>query len=279
MGASLVDPTSPPASTVAPVLSGVAAILSAVAWPIVVGSFLIFNRVRIAVLLRVLERKFSSAKKLKVGQFEVEAYEEELNEAVSEAEAKAEAIPQSVRAVPEAQVIAAQNLKVRTEKARLPQATVRASVKKQIYQLAAQYDKLRNSMNGGPERTKRMNEIAAAMRTLALTGVLLRTELMRSASVGRRLAAICILQVAPRRSYFYWLIERIRVEQQAFVLYQASLAILEFVRRQRYTDAALVRAAIESSIKHVSSFSGGMPDQNTLEVLNLALGYVKDRTG
>lgn len=277
MEVSLVEPSFAPASAAPSVLAGVAAILNAVAWPIVVGSFLFFNRIRIAVLLKVLVRKFSSAKKLKVGQFEIEAFEEELSEAVNNAKSKAEQVSPNTPVIPIEQVIAAKDLKLKSEGSQIPKETVLASVRKKIYDLAAHYDALRLSMKPSSERTKRMNEIAAAMRTLTFAGLPLRTELTRSESAGRRLAAICMLQVAPRQSYFRWLIERIRVENQAFVLYHTSLAILEFVRSRRYTDADSVRNEIEGSIKFVSSFSGGTPDQNTLNVLNLACTYVRDR--
>jgi hypothetical protein len=56
----------------AALFSSIAAILSAVAWPRVATWFLFVNRIRIAFLLKVLGRRLSSAKKLKLGQFEIE---------------------------------------------------------------------------------------------------------------------------------------------------------------------------------------------------------------
>ena len=63
-------------------------------------------------------------------------------------------------------------------------------------------------------RTRRMKEIAAGMRTLALVGLPLRTQLTRSESVGRRLAAICIFRLSRVQDYFKWLIERVKTESQ-----------------------------------------------------------------
>lgn len=255
-------------------ISSFASVLNAVAWPLVAVWFLAVHRTRIAVLLRVVSRKLSSAKKFKVGQVEIEAFEDELKEAVSEAEAQAgeAGLP---RAVPERQVHAAETVKRRIRSAQIPELHVRETVRREIYELAAQYEALRVQVQSSPLRTRRMNEIAAGMRTLALAALPLRSELIRSDSVGRRLAAICILQIEPRTRYFRWLVERIKVENQAFVLYQAALAILEFVKKKLYVNPDETREAILDAIRIVSSFPGGTPDQNTLDVLNDAVSAVR----
>jgi len=120
-----------------------------------------------------------------------------------------------------------------------------------------------------------MNEIAAGMRTLALAGLPLRTELTRSEKAGRRLAAICMLQVAPRPRYFRWLIDRLNTEDQAFVLFQAAVAILELVKKGFYVNVDETRSAIKDAIGVISAFQGGQPDQNTLDALMEALEQVK----
>jgi len=254
----------------AALLSSIAAVLSAMAWPGVAAWFLFSNRIRIAFLLKVLSRKLSSAKKLKFGQFELE---EELEEAVSEAGAEITDVDTS-RTVPENQVHAAESLKKKVINSSIPRSEVLEAVRAQIYDLADQYEFVRDHMASGPLRTRRMNEIAAGMRTLALAALPLRTELTRSKKVGQRLAAICILQVQPRPRYFRWLIDRVKTEDQAFVLFQAAVAVLELVKKRLYVNADEARSAINEGIRTISAFKGGPPDQNTLDALNEALGLL-----
>jgi hypothetical protein len=254
----------------AALLSSIAAILSAVAWPGVVAWFLFVNRVRIAFLLKVLGRKLSSARKLKLGQFELE---EELEDAVSEAGATVDEadIPKTI---PKDQLRAAKNLRERVVGSSVPKSEVLEAVRGQIFDLADQYESVRAHMPSGPLRTRRMNEIAAGMRTLALAGLPLRTKLTQSEITGRRLAAICMLQVEPRRRYFSWLIDRFKTENQAFVLFQSALAILELVKKRFYLNVDETRSAINDAIGAISAFKGGPPDQNTLDALNEALELV-----
>lgn len=266
--------TDQPIAAWAALLSGIAAVLGAVAWPVVVGWFLCSHRLRVAALLRVLTRKLSTAKKFKFGQLEVEAFEDELYEAVSEggAEPADASLP---RAVPEKQLAAAESLERKVLSAELPRERVLETVRQQVSELASRYEAIRSGMPSGPERTHKMNEVAAGMRTLALAARPLRTQFIASESVGIRLAAICMLQIEPRARYFRWLIERVKVESHAFVLFQASLAILEFVRKNLYKSRAEAYSAIQDAISVVSSFPGGQPDKNTIDVLNTALALLR----
>jgi hypothetical protein len=255
----------------ATMLSSIAAILSAIAWPGVVAWFLINNRIRIADLLKVFGDKLSSAKKLRLGQFELE---EDLQEAISEAGARVDEADTS-KTVPKNQRQAAENLKKKVIDSSIPKFEVLEAVGEQIYDLADQYEDVRAHMRSGAQRTRKMNEIAAGMRTLALAGLPLRTKLTRSEKVGHRLAAICMLQVEPRPRYFRWLIERLENENQAFVLFQAALALLELVKKRLYINVDETRSAISDAIAVISAFKDGPPDQNTLDALNEALELVR----
>jgi len=84
-----------------------------------------------------------------------------------------------------------------------------------------------------------------------------------------------MLQVEPRPRYFRWLIERVKSETQPFVFYQASVAILELLERKFYVNADVARSEISDAIRFISSFPGGQPDQNTLDVLKEALSLVR----
>jgi hypothetical protein len=254
----------------AALFSSIAAILSAIAWPGVVTWFLCANRIRIAFLLKVLGRKLSSATKVKVGQFE---FEEVLENAVSEAEARVDQADTS-KAVPQNQLKAAVNLRDKVKDFSISKSEALEAVRGQILELAEQYESVRADMPSGPPRTRRMNEIAAGMRTLALAGLPLRTTLTRSAKTGERLAAICMLQVEPRQRYFRWLIDRLKTENQAFVLFNAAIAVLELVKKKFYVNVGETHSAISEAVGVISAYQGGPPDQNALDALREALALL-----
>jgi len=84
-----------------------------------------------------------------------------------------------------------------------------------------------------------------------------------------------MLQVEPRPRYFRWLIDRLRTESQAFILFQAALAVLELVKKRFYVNVDETRSAIIDAITVISGYQGGPPDQNTLDALREALEQVK----
>jgi hypothetical protein len=259
----------PPASWAA-LISSIAAILNAIAWPGVALWFLSTHRKRIAYLLKVFGRKFSLARKVKVWQLELDEFEEEVKDVVIQAGAGVSS-DLSSKSIPTVQVEAAKSLEAKVRTAGIPVSRALDTVRREIYELAREYEITRASGSSSTSRTRKMNEIAAGMRTLAIAGKALRTELTRSDSVGRRLAAICMLQVEPRPRYFKWLIARVKTETQPFVFYQAAVAILEMVRKKFYINPDDARSEIRSALNVISSFQGGQPDQNTIDALNEAL--------
>ncbi len=258
-------------SSTAALLSSIAAVITAVAWPAVAAWFLFTHRSGLAHLIEIFGTKVSSAKKLKFGQIELE---EELEAGVRDARQGASSA-ELPKTVPQEQVQAAMDLKAKIRTSDVPRDAVLESVKHQLHDLASEYEETRHKMSSGVLRTRRMNEIAAGMRALALTALPLIPDLSKSQSSGQRLAAICILQVAPSQSWFDWLIDRVKNEKVPFLFYQAAVAILELVRQDAYSDPEAVRAAIKDAIQVVSSFTDGEPDRNTLDVLNEALFLVR----
>jgi len=268
-------------------LTSVATVFNAIAWPAVATWLLISHRVGIANILEAVGHKLSTTGEfeVKAGPFALKAGEDVLKKAVDDARSQISDIPstkndpvqqraEAVKQLEEARKDAVR-VEERLEATQVSESGAKYAVRRVIFGLAEEYDNLRSEMRSGPERTRKMNEIAAGMRTLAFEGLSLRTELTRSDSVGKRLAAICMLQVEPRPRYFRWLIERLKTETQAFVLYQASIALLEHVRKGLYINPDEARSAIRGTISVVSNFPGGKPDQNTIDVLNEALSLVR----
>jgi len=258
-----------PPSTAA-LLTSIAAVINAIAWPAVAAWFLFTHRSGVSNLLQVFGKKMSAAKKLKFGQIELE---EELEAGIRDArEGAASGEPQ--KEVPKEQIQAAVDLKARILNADVPRSAVLETVRRQMDALAQEYEQTRRKMPSGPSRTRRMNEIAAGMRALALTALPLRAEFSQSESIGQRLAAICMFQVSPSAADFEWLVERVKREPQPFIFYQAAIAILELVREGSYTDPEAIRSGIKGAIDAIASYKDG-PDLNTLDVLNEALFLVR----
>jgi hypothetical protein len=259
-------------------LASVASLLAAIAWPLTALYLVGCHRKEVSELLMVAAPKFKTAKRFKVGAFEVDSFAEGIEEIVTRAEASANTEVLS-RKIPKPQFDAAQRIRTEVGRADLPRPRIFGKLREQVYLLAESYDSVRAEMPSSPQRTRRMNQLAAGMRALASAVGPLRTHLMHSPSAGKRLAAICGLQINPRHRYLRWLIERFRVEDQAFVLYQAALAVSQYVEKDVFTDPAQTLEALRGAIRSVGSFSGGVPDQNTLEILNESASELAAKMG
>jgi hypothetical protein len=251
-------------------LSSVAAILQAVAWPIVAAIFLLIYRVRIGSLLDILSQKLATASKVKAWQLELDNTSEDIKDAVQKAGAAAN--PESTLGkISRSQVQAAEEVRDKIRNSPLPDARALPAVREQLNALIQEYDLARRNLPTGFVRTKKMTAIVAGMRALSLAALPLQSQLISDPSPGARLAAICMLQISPDPDYFDWLVERLNKEDQAFILCQTAVALLELVGSGNLEANAQVRDAISGALRHVSNFNNGHPDQNTVEILQSAL--------
>ena len=153
-------------------------------------------------------------------------------------------------------------------------AEIQESIRQRMLRFAKEYESTRAAMHAGPERTRAMNAIAAKMRTLALAADPFVDELAADKdSPGKRLAAICILQLAPSMEWVNWLADRMKVEQP-FVFFHASVALLSAVRKYGVQQGDTLKAAIERALAQVNSF-GENADKNTVRSLTLALSELE----
>lgn len=273
------------------VLTGVAAICSAVVWPLLIGLILWWFREPAAELLKAAVGVAEGATRFKIWQIE---FDRDVQQQVSQSEAAALGTPVAAHALtaldragpgdaaPSAETIpigeVAAAARVRSLLDAAPNSTLRRSmedtIKARMLNFAQEYETVRSSMHSGAERTRAMNGIVAKMRTLAFAADLFLDELMQaSTSPGRRLAAICILQMKPEMRMVPWLVERMRAEQP-FVFFHASVALLNAVRRFGHPEAATLGAALKSALAQVQSF-GPHADANTVRSLTLALSELE----
>lgn len=96
-------------------------------------------------------------------------------------------------------------------------------VRAQIKSYAHLYERTRQRMKPGDERTNRMEQIFQKMQKVAMAGYPLLDELVSSPSPGERLAAVAILQVFASEKYLDFLAEMVGSEKP-FVGYQVTKA-------------------------------------------------------
>jgi hypothetical protein len=249
---------------------GIAAILKAIAWPCVAVAFYLIYRTKLVSLFDILALKL---KHVKLAQIEIDT-EQEIDRVVRETGERA-SDQKLQKEIPQEQIRAALEVGERLNDAPIAFSHKLDVAHKQVYDLISKYEAIRRNMPRGTPRTRKMNEIAAKMRALSIAAYPLLPTLTMGKKSGERLAAICFLQVRPELGYFDWLVERVMEEDQAFLLFHASLAILELVKTHPYLHPESAGKAIGDALEKVSNFPGGHPDQNTIEILQDALSRLK----
>jgi hypothetical protein len=259
----------PDPSKGAALLTAVAAVISAVAWPLVASIFLLVQRNHVSNILSVLARKLSKAKTIKAGGFEIA--EEIIEDAFAGVPIEQD---KKGSTVPEAQVNSARSLRKDLLSAGVGKSEATRSAREQVHNLALEYENIRSSMAPGPKRTSEMNKLMAKMRTLAFLTKPLVPGLTQSNMAGEKLAAIAALQIEPDVKYSRWLAERMAVEQP-FVFFNAAVALRQLVLDGDDSDKNQLKADLEYALQTLKSYTGGPPDANSVEVLEDALSLLK----
>jgi len=247
-------------------------LISAVIWPLFLAICLLIFRDSIRRALRALVALAERADEVKIGQLEIRRTVEQIAQTVTREEN-----PVNVSSIPATQSAAAREIRdiVSTAHNSRARDALRQSVRRRMLAFASKYEKLLGAMPAGPERTSEMNVVTAQMRSLGLAARRFLPEFSASSEFpGMRLAAIAILQVSPSSDYLMWLFQRFENEQP-FIFFQASVAILQAVRKYGSRRTVSLSTRLENSIKQIESYEGGPPDQSTLHVLHTALEELK----
>lgn len=258
----MIDTPLNPATT----FDRIVRLIQVTVWPIVLVACILIYRRSIDRLVHALVKLAEGADELKLWQLEIKRTVEKVAEASSR-----EDVSQVPNSIPEAQKTAAAEIKAIVLTARSPEKRIllRQSVRRRMTALASDYEKLRREMPSGQERTSAMNVLVAKMRSLGLASRPFLREFSADHSAGMRLAAVAILQVSPSSDYLDWLFSRFTTEQP-FIFFQASLAVLQAVRKYGPRRPHALHRRISQSIKELESFEGGAPDANTLRTLRNA---------
>lgn len=263
-------------------LAGIAAIISALAWPTLVLVVLIWFREPLSQLAKASVEIATTASKFKFWQFE---FERDVKQQLDVSTAAALASPVTTEITPATQPISRQtefraanrvNQLIIEAPTQALRGALRNSIRERMISLAQEYDSTRANMAPGVERTRAMNVIAAKMRTLGLASLPFIEEFRNDQySPGKRLAAICILEIEPDSRYAAWLADRVGNEQP-FVFYHASIALLNLVQKLGKTEDDQLRPLIQSALDRIKGFNG-KPDANTISILEMALSNLASR--
>ena len=145
-----------------------------------------------------------------------------------------------------------------------------------MWEIAAQYERVRKEMPPGNKRTVVMEGLYQQMRAEAISVAPHLDEFAVSASAGRRLAAIAVLSQKPLSSRLQWLAKRLdNPEIEApFMGYQAARALRAAVAALGPEDLDLLEAALANAW----SLAKGLTDPPRLrELLEAELDLMERR--
>ncbi|MEA5160708.1 hypothetical protein U5903_07970 [Cereibacter johrii] len=234
----------------AKLLTAVAAVLSAVAWPLALflTAFLFRDVLRSAInrIPSILDR----VKTASIAGVRVEL------ERVADAEKEDEA----GKVTPNQKEVAA---RIAVEKSDLGSQPLL----KELDRLCLEFDALRRNLPSGDIRTRAMTRVMVQMRSLSPSLIEFIDAYKGSGSAGSRLAAIAMMQMVPTSADVGWLEGRFKSDPP-FIFYHAALALQNALDSPDTSERRLqeIREAARRALERVRSFSG-TPDHSTVEVL------------
>jgi len=239
----------------AKLLTGVAALVGAIAWPVTVFLIVYIFRTELRSALNKVPNLLERLKKATLPGLSLEL------DRVADAEA--ESGDKSGNITPR-QIEAATRIAVQTREVD-PQTILR-----ELDRLCLEYDSLRRSLPPGEKRTRAMTRVIVKMRSLAPSLLDFLDTYKGSGSAGSRLAAIAMMQMVPLVADLDWLKDRFSTEHP-FVFYHAALAlqnvanICDTPEKKKH-----LREVVQQALVKVKAFAGP-PDQGTIEVLEMLL--------
>jgi hypothetical protein len=213
------------------VLSGVADLVKAFAWPAAV----VFV---IAAFREPISRQLGRVTRVNVPGGSIEL-EREIDQQLEQAKTDADQLDEPSRADFD-RARAVRNVATLDD---LPE------IRRRMLDLASQYRRIRGASDGGDDRTRAQSVLVAQMRALGQAAYPLRGEFAFSDDPGRRLAALAIAQVQPDPTMLTWVATRIGPSERPFAQYQALQALLVAARNGDASQAVLLDQAYRIALK------------------------------
>jgi hypothetical protein len=236
----------------AKLLTSVAALIGAVAWPLTLLAFIFLFRNELKSALNRIPVMLDRATKVSLAGVALELDRVANAEIASGADKSGQITPLQIEA---AARIAVQTRDVSSH-----------ALLGQLDTLCLEYDSLRRALPPGSNRTRAMTSVVVKMRALAPALVDFLEIYKSSGSPGSRLAAIAMMQMVPRSADIAWLEERFSSDQP-FLFYHAALALQNIANGVWTLEGKRrLREAAQHALATMKNFAG-VPDQNTIEVL------------
>jgi hypothetical protein len=145
----------------------------------------------------------------------------------------------------------------------------------ELDKLCLEYDALKRTLPSGENRTRAMTRVLVKMRALAPSLVQSLDAYKGSGSAGSRLAAIAMMQMVPSVADLDWLKDRFSSELP-FVFYHAALALQNVAdASNKREDRRKIRDVARQALAKLRDF-GGTPDANTVDVLESLITSLQD---
>jgi hypothetical protein len=246
----------------AKLLTGVAALVGALAWPVTVLLVIFAFRTELRSALNKVPNLLERVKKASLPGIVLEL------DRVADAEAESGS-DKNGKITP-LQIEAARRIAIQTQE--LDPQTLLG----ELDRLCLEYDSLRRTLPSGANRTRAMTRVIVKMRSLAPSLVDFLDTYKGSGSPGSRLAAIAMMQMVPRVADLDWLKDRFSSEQP-FLFYHAALALQNVANISNTPEKKKhLREVALQALAAVKGFAG-TPDQGTIEVLDTLLSSLPPR--
>ncbi|WP_419808948.1 hypothetical protein [Sphingomonas sp.] len=234
----------------AKLITALAALIGALAWPAAVLSLVLIFRREIRGALAKIPSVIDRVKALKVGavETELEKVADQLGSQTSESGAVSIAeVEAAAKIVLDAGVVGEPVLV------------------DQLERLCIEYDTIRRVMPASDRRTHAMTRVFVQMRSLG-PSISDRVDAYKSSrSAGRRLAAVAMMQMEPNKADMEWLVGRFR-EEHPFVFYHAALALQNVANDGTIDMLEAAKRAASEALSILGSFEG-QPDASSVQVL------------
>jgi len=242
--------------SIAQLLTGIAAVVGAVAWPLVFLVVILNFRGELRTALGKVPVLLERLKKASLPGIALEL------DRVADAEAGNEASKDGT--ITPRQVEAAARIEIQTR-----ETGAHAALLSELDRLCLEYDSLRRTLPSGDTRTRAMTRVLVKMRSLAPSLLDYLDIYKGSGSPGSRLAAIAMMQMEPHTADLDWLKNRFSSEHP-FIFYHAALALQNFANIADGAAKRRLRKVTQDALAAVRGFAGA-PDQSTIEVLDVLL--------
>jgi hypothetical protein len=241
-------------------ITGVAALVGAVAWPATILTVVYIFRVELRLTLGKVPILLERVKKASLAGLALELDSIADAEAQTGADKSGKITPRQIEV---AARIAAQTRDVGSR-----------TLLGEMDRLCLEYDSLRRSLPSGDNRTRAMTRVLVKMRSLAPSVVDFLDTYKGSGSAGSRLAAIAMMQMVPHVADLDWLRDRF-LSEQPFLFYHAALALQNVANICDTPKKKMrLREIVQQALATVKGFAG-IPDQETIEVLDMLLSDLR----